>query len=238
MRILLVEDEAGVAGFIRKGLEEEQYAVDHAEDAEAALELAALGQYDAMVVDVMLPGMDGLAFCRTLRGRQDATPVLMLTVKSGVKEKVAGLDSGADDYLSKPFSFEEFLARIRALLRRRPRQVVGLACGALSLDSVDRQAAIRGRRMDLRPKEFALLEFLVRNQGRVMSRTRILENVWGYDFDPGTNVVDVHIKRLREKLAEDQAGAEIRTVRGVGYTLSALQEDTPGENVAEIPAHD
>ena len=230
MRILLVEDEPGVAGFIKKGLEEEQYAVDHAEDAEAALELAALGQYDAMVVDVMLPGMDGMALCRALRARPDTTPILMLTVKNTVRDRVAGLDSGADDYLSKPFSFEEFLARIRALLRRRPREVVRLACGALSLDSVERQAALAGQRMDLRPKEFALLEYLLRNQGRVMSRTRILENVWGYDFDPGTNVVDVHIKRLREKLAREGAGVEIRTVRGVGYTLEPLREPSETEN--------
>ncbi|MDH5753402.1 MAG: response regulator transcription factor, partial [Deltaproteobacteria bacterium] len=191
MRILLIEDEQGVARFIKKGLQEEGFAVEHAEDAEAGLELAGLGGFDVMVVDVMLPGMDGFTFCRNLRRGGDTTPVLMLTVKSGVKDKVSGLESGADDYLTKPFSFEEFLARIRALLRR-PRGMVSLSCGNLEMNPLEHSAWIidgGSVRLDLRPKEFAVLEYLVRNQGKVMSRTRMLENIWGYDFDPGTNIL-------------------------------------------------
>ena len=219
MRVLLIEDEPGVARFIKKGLLEEGFAVDHAEDGEAGLDLAEIGGYDIFVVDVMLPGIDGMSVCRRLRARGDQTPILMLTVKAQIKDKVAGLDAGADDYLTKPFSFEEFLARVRALARRRSQEIVSLACGNLSLNALERRAEVNHHLMDLRPREFAVLEYLVRNQGRPVSRTRILENVWGYDFDPATNVLDVHIARLRDRLLEAKSTAKIRTVRGVGYQL-------------------
>ena len=221
MRILLIEDEPGVARFVKKGLEEEGFSVDHASDGEAGLDLAELGGYDVMVVDVMLPGIDGMTLCRRLRSGGDQTPLLMLTVKSQVKDRVAGLDAGADDYLTKPFSFDEFLARVRALARRRGQEIVSLVCADLSLNAVERRAEVGREVLDLRPREFALLEFLMRNQGRPASRTRILENVWGYDFDPATNVVDVHIARLREKLLALGSQVQIRTVRGVGYQLEA-----------------
>ena len=219
MRILLVEDEPGVARFVKKGLEEEGFSVDHAADGEAGLDLAEIGGYDVMVVDVMLPGMDGMTLCRKIRNSGDQTPLLMLTVKTHVKDRVAGLDAGADDYLTKPFSFEEFLARVRALARRRSQEIVSLIAANLTLNAVERRAEVDRQVLDLRPREFAVLEFLMRNQGRPASRTRILENVWGYDFDPATNVVDVHIARLRDKLQEKNAQVEIRTVRGVGYQL-------------------
>ena len=223
MRILLVEDEQGVARFIKKGLEEEGFSVDHAGDGEGGLELAALGGYDVMIVDVMLPGMDGMVLCRRLRSSGNQTPILMLTVRSHIKDKVAGLDAGADDYLTKPFSFEEFLARVRALMRRRGQEIVSLTCGNLVLNAVERRTEIDHTPMELRPKEFAVLEFLLRNQGRPTSRTRILENVWGYDFDPATNILDVHIARLREKLESAGAQVRIRTVRGVGYQLEMME---------------
>ena len=219
MRILLVEDEPGVARFVKKGLEEEGFSVDHAADGEAGLDLAEIGGYDVMVVDVMLPGMDGMTLCRKIRNSGDQTPLLMLTVKTHVKDRVAGLDAGADDYLTKSFSFEEFLARVRALARRRSQEIVSLIAANLTLNAVERRAEVDRQVLDLRPREFAVLEFLMRNQGRPASRTRILENVWGYDFDPATNVVDVHIARLRDKLQEKNAQVEIRTVRGVGYQL-------------------
>ena len=222
MRVLLIEDEPGVARFIKKGLEQEAFAVDVATDGDVGLELALGEPYDLMVVDVMLPGRDGLSVCRAVRQQRIHTPLLLLTARDRVQDKVAGLDSGADDYLTKPFSFEELLARIRALMRRRHAEVIELRLGPLRIDPITRRAFAEERELPLRPKEYAVLEFLVRNRGNLATRTRILENVWGYDFDPLTNTLDVHITSLRGKLKEASARIRIRTVRGVGYRLEEL----------------
>jgi len=219
MRVLLIEDEPGVARFIRKGLEQEGFAVDLATDGETGLVLAIEESYDLMIVDVMLPGRDGLSLCRAVRRQRIQTPVLMLTAKDTVEDKVAGLDSGADDYLTKPFSFEELLARIRALMRRRHADVVESRFGPLRVDPTVHRAWAGERELELRPKEFAILSFLVRNGDNVATRTRILENVWGYDFDPLTNTLDVHITSLRSRLKAVSSSVRIRTVRGVGYRL-------------------
>lgn len=225
MRILLVEDEDGVASFIQKGLEEEGFTVDRAEDGEVGEHMGTTERYDMMVLDVNLPGMDGFTLCRRLRSEGVHAPVLMLTVKSGVKDKVKGLDSGADDYLTKPFSFEEFLARIRALLRRRDSEVLEYRLGRITLDIVAHRVYVDGQVVELRPKEYAILEFLMRNRGRIISRTQILSNIWGYDFDPGTNVLDVHVKTLRDRLKEVGEEDVIRTVRGMGYVIEKGEDD-------------
>jgi len=219
MRVLLIEDEPGVAKFIRKGLLQEGFAVDLAADGETGLQLAVGEAYDLMIIDVMLPRLDGLSLCRSLRAQRIHTPALMLTARDTVEDKVAGLDSGADDYLTKPFSFEELLARIRALMRRRHADVVESSFGPLRLDPATHRAWAGDTELQLRPKEFAILAFLVRNRGNVCTRTRIMENVWGYDFDPLTNTLDVHIKALRNRLKDATAGVHIQTVRGVGYQL-------------------
>ena len=222
MRVLLIEDEPGVARFIKKGLEQERFAVDLATDGETGLQLALEESYDLMVVDVMLPNRDGMSVCRAVRQKRIHTPVLLLTAKDTVQDKVAGLDSGADDYLTKPFSFEELLARIRALMRRRHADVIELRLGALRIDPITHRAWVGDAELHLRPKEYAVLEFLVRNGGNVATRTRILENVWGYDFDPITNTLDVHVASLRSRLKEAAAPIRIRAVRGVGYQLEVL----------------
>ena len=223
MRILVAEDEKGVSSFIQKGLEEEQYTVDCVENGVDALEYASATTYDLIITDVMMPKMDGLEFCSKLRAQGIHTPVLMLTAKIQVKDKVKGLDAGADDYLTKPFSFDEFLARVRALLRRKQDVVIELKIGGLELNTQSHRVFISGDELILRPKEYALLEYLVRNQDCVVSRTQILENIWGYTFDPNTNVVDVHIKSIRKKIEEITMDEFIRTVRGVGY-MATLKE--------------
>jgi DNA-binding response OmpR family regulator len=217
MRMLLVEDEKGVANFIKKGLEEEYYTIDHAKDAEEALLFFDGNNYDLIILDVMMPGMNGFELCKKIRKRGIQTPVLMLTARDAVKDKVQGLDSGADDYLTKPFSFEEFLARVRALLRRKQDTLTEFTYGALKIDAVSHRVHAGGKEIILRPKEFAILVYLVKNKGRVLSRTQILENIWGYDFNPNTNIVDVHINSLRERLKEHGLSGFIRSVRGVGY---------------------
>lgn len=219
MAILLVEDEKGVAGFIKKGLEEELYSVDVAADGPEGLSLALMNPYDLIILDIMLPGIDGIEVCRRLRQKGIKTPIMMLTARDLVTDKVRGLDSGADDYLTKPFLFDEFLARVRALLRRRSDAIVELTCRELRVDILSHRAYIGTTQIPLRPKEFAILEYLLRNKGRVVSRTQILENVWGYNFDPTTNIVDVHIKALREKISQIGATDYIRTVRGIGYSI-------------------
>ncbi|MDT8445300.1 MAG: response regulator transcription factor [bacterium] len=219
MRILLIEDEQGVANFIKKGLEEERYTVDLVTDGEAGLEHGLTGQYDVIVMDVMLPKMEGFKVCKALREGGLQTPVLMLTAKITVADKVKGLDMGADDYMTKPFSFEEFLARVRALLRRKQTEMIKLEVGGLEVNTQSHRVYVSGKELVLRPKEYAILEYLVRNQECVVSRTQILENVWGYDFDPTTNVVDVHIKSIRKKLEELTPKEYIHTIRGVGYML-------------------
>ena len=224
MRILLVEDEEGVANFIKKGLVEEHYAVDLAVDGEEGRALVLANQYDLIILDIMLPGINGIELCKEIRQKKIQTPVLMLTAKDSVKDKVAGLDSGADDYLTKPFSFEEFIARIRALLRRRQDALVELRHKDLRIDVLSHRVFSGENEVVLRPKEYAILVYLVRNQGRVLSRTQIIENVWGYDFNPNTNIVDVHIKSLREKIGEFVSPDFIRSVRGTGYMVETTPE--------------
>ncbi|GAB6064735.1 heavy metal response regulator transcription factor [Deferrisoma palaeochoriense] len=220
MRILVVEDEAKVASFIRKGLEEERYAVDVAGDGEEGLELAELNPYDLIVLDLMLPGLDGFRFIQKLRGQGIATPILVLTARDSVSDKVKGLDLGADDYLTKPFAFAELLARIRALLRRgTPQASPVLQVADLTLDPAARRVTRAGRSIELTAKEFALLEYFLRNAGRVLTRTMILEHVWDQSFDSYTNVVDVYVNYLRKKVDQGFEPKLIHTVRGVGYVL-------------------
>jgi len=219
MKILLVEDEENVADFIRRGLEEEGFVVDVSYDGKDGFVKATSGEYDLMILDIMLPGVDGIDLCKLIRMKEIITPILMLTAKDTVEDKVKGLDSGADDYLTKPFSFDELLARIRALIRRKSLSVEPLHCADLKLDPLKRKVSRAGKEIYLRPKEFALLEFLLRNKNRVMSRAEILKNVWGYDFDPSTNVVDVHINFLRDKIDREYEKKLIRTVRGAGYMI-------------------
>jgi DNA-binding response OmpR family regulator len=220
VNILVVEDEAGVARFIKKGLEEEGYMIDLAANGEDGLSLVSRNLYDLIVLDIMLPGMSGLDLCRKIRQMNVHSPVLMLTARDSVHDKVAGLDSGSDDYLTKPFSFEEFLARIRALLRRKPDQLTELRYRDMRVETITRRVFIGEEEVFLRPKEYALLIYLLRNRGRAVSRTKLLSDVWGYDFNPSTNVVDVHVKSLREKLGEHSKTHFIQSVRGVGYSMN------------------
>jgi len=222
VRILLVEDESRVAGFIAKGLREQAYAVDIASDGEQALYQAAVNQYDIVILDVMLPVKDGHTVCRELRASGVRTPILMLTARGNVDDRVEGLDSGADDYLAKPFDFKELLARLRALLRRsaalRP-QVARVA--DLTLNTASHAVTRAGKPVSLTAKEYALIEFLVLNQGRVVGREQIGQHVWDENFDPFSNVIDVYIKRLRSKLDTGFSRRLIHTRRGEGYILSA-----------------
>ena len=225
MRVLLVEDEKNVAAFIKKGLEEEFYTVDVAEDGDDGLLMALSSDYDLMIFDIMLPGMNGIELCRKLRDRGVKKPVLMLTAIDSVQSKVEGLESGADDYLTKPFAFSELLARLKALLRRSADSSSDLMLEDLKIDLLSRRVFREGKEIFLTPKEFAMLEYLLRNKGRVLSRTQIIENVWGYNFDPSTNIVDVHVKFLREKIDKGYERALIHTVRGVGYMLKGPEEN-------------
>ena len=223
MRILVVEDERKVAAFVRQGLVEEGHVVEVAADGEAALDAVAGGPpYDLVVLDVMLPKRDGVSVLKSLRAQKIQTPVLLLTARDGVADKVAGLDAGADDYLAKPFAFEEFLARVRALLRRgRGRAEPVLRVADLSLDPATR-AVLRGRRrISLTAREYALLEYFLRNTGRVLTRPMITQHVWGMDFDPESNIVDVYVGYLRRKIDADGEPRLLQTVRGAGYSLSA-----------------
>jgi len=221
MRILLVEDEKNVAAFIKKGLVEEAYTVDVAEDGPEGLLMATTADFDLIILDVMLPGLNGIEVCKTLRGKGINKPILMLTAVDSVERKVEGLESGADDYLVKPFAFSELLARIKALLRRTTDMVSELSLDDLRVDLLARRVYRGKREIILTQKEFSLLEYLLRNKGRVMSRTQIIENIWGYDFSPGTNIVDVHIKSLREKVDAGFERKLIHTVRGIGYIMKA-----------------
>ena len=217
MRILLVEDEKNVAAFIRKGLEEEFYTVDVAEDGGEGFLMATSNEYDLMILDIMLPGINGIELCKRLREKGLKAPILMLTAIDSVNSKVEGLESGADDYLTKPFAFSELLARIKALLRRTSDSVSELSLEDLRMDLLSRRVFREDKEVILTPKEFSLLEYLLRNKGRVLSRTQIIENIWGYTFDPNSNVVDVHIKFLREKIDSRFEKKLIHTVRGAGY---------------------
>ena len=221
MRALLVEDDSTIADFVARGLKEAGFTVDHAADGQTGLEMAASGGYDVAIVDVMLPRRDGLSLIKDLRARGVATPVLILSARQTVDDRVSGLDAGGDDYLIKPFAFTELLARVQALIRRATSAPAStqLTVGELTLDLRSRRAVRAGRDIELRPREFALLEYLMRNAGRVVSKTMILSHVWDYSFDPQTNVVDVLVHRLRDKIDRDFPQKLIHTVRGMGYVL-------------------
>ena len=220
MRLLVIEDEKKLAGFIKKGLEEEGYALDVAHDGQEGLLLALDGVHDLIILDINLPRMDGISVLKEFRRQQGKTPVLLLTVRAAIEDKVLGLDTGADDYLTKPFSFQELLARIRALLRRRPEVSPPLLQVAdLTLDPARRLVSRGGDRLELSTKEFALLDYFMRNPGRVLTRTMIAEHVWDYDFDPMSNIIDVYVNYLRKKIDAGRSDKLLRTVRGVGYVL-------------------
>ncbi len=220
MRILVVEDEKKTASFVRKALRAEGFAVDVCHDGEDALQLVATTPYDALVLDIMLPGRDGLSVLRQLRERRSDVAVLLLSARGHVNERVEGLDAGADDYLPKPFALAELVARVRALGRRggESRATV-LQVGDLSLDTITRLAKRGEAVIELTAREYRLLEFLMRSAGRICGRMTILEKVWDYDFDPGTNLVDVYVRRLREKIEADREPKLLHTVRGVGYVM-------------------
>ncbi len=220
MRILVVEDEKKVARFIQQGLEEERYAVDVAQDGERGALMAETQIYDLIVVDVMLPGINGFELTRRLRAARVPTPILMLTAKTTTEDKVEGLDSGADDYLTKPFAFAELLARVRSLLRRGSlEKSTTLTIANLELDTITHKAKRGTRAIDLTAKEYALLEYFLRNKDRVLSRTIISEHIWDYNFDTGTNLIDVYISHLRNKIDSGFDRKLIHTVRGVGYVM-------------------
>jgi two-component system OmpR family response regulator len=223
VRVLIVEDDGTIADFVAKGLAEAGYAVDVAPDGERGLELASAGTYDAAIVDVMLPKLDGLTLIDRMRAGGIRTPVLILSARRTVDDRVSGLQAGGDDYLIKPFAFAELLARLQALIRRSSgaTEPTRLSIADLSLDLLSRKTERAGRTLELRPREFALLEYLMRNAGRVLTKTMILSHVWGYNFNPGTNVVDVLVSRLREKIDRDFEPKLLQTVRGVGYVLRA-----------------
>jgi two-component system OmpR family response regulator len=221
MRILLIEDDVKIAAFIEKGLKAAGFAVDHATDGQMGLHLALSEPYDAAIVDLMLPALDGLSVIARMRREKINTPVIILSAKDSVDDRVHGLQSGGDDYLTKPFSFSELLARIHALIRRASGAVepTRLSVGDLNMDLITREVVRGGRTIDLQPREFALLEYLMRNAGRVVSKTMIMEHVWDYHFDPMTNVVEARISRLRNKVDKPFHQKMIHTVRGVGYVL-------------------
>ena len=221
MRILVVEDEEKVASFVKKGLEQSAYTVDIAINGDEALGFTAVNEYAAIILDMMLPGRDGISVVRELRSQSNATPVLALTAKSSLEDRVAGLDSGCDDYLAKPFAFDELLARLRALLRRQSTsgKALRMEYAGIVLDPVTRAVSRDGRAVELTNKEYALLEMLLRHPGQVFTRNAILENIWGYDFDAGSNVLEVYMNFLRKKIDKGDAKRLLHTVRGVGYVL-------------------
>jgi len=220
MRILVVEDERKIAGFIRQGLEEQGFAVESCSNGDDAFTLATTRPYDAIVLDIMLPGRDGLSILRGLRERKNAVPVVLLTARSTLNERIEGLNLGADDYLTKPFYIEELIARIHAVTRRAHEgQLSLLQIGDLTVNLMTRKVRRSEREIELTTREFGLLERLMSAPGRVFTRTQLLEHVWGYDFDPETNLVDVNIRRLRRKIDEEPELSLIETVRGVGYRI-------------------
>lgn len=223
MRVLLVEDDARTADYIVKGLHEAGFVVDHVDDGRSGLFQAMDGAYDVLIVDRMLPELDGLALVEALRAAKVDTPVLFLSALGQVDDRVKGLKAGGDDYLAKPFAFSELHARLDALARRRAAPVVQtrLQVGDLEMDLVTRRVRRAGQAIDLKPREFKLLEYLMRHAGQVVTRTMLLEGVWDYHFDPQTNVIDVHISRLRQKIDKDFATPLLHTVRGAGYCLRA-----------------
>ena len=221
MRILLVEDDNKIAFFIVKGLRAAGYAVDHVPDGENGLHLALTEPYDAAIIDIMLPKLDGLSLIKKMRTESVHTPVIILSAKGSVDDRVKGLQTGSDDYITKPFAFSELLARVQALIRRGSGQAepARLTVGDLSMNLITREVTREGRKIELQPMEFSLLEYLVRNAGKVVSKTMIMEHVWDYNFDPQTNVVEVRISRLRDKIDRDFSKKLIHTIRGVGYVV-------------------
>ncbi len=232
MRILLTEDERRIADFVSRGLESAGYAVDVASDGAAALALAHSTEYDLVILDLMLPDMDGLKVLAKLRNRKSSPPVLILSARGALDDRVKGLEQGADDYLVKPFAFVELLARVRALLRRGLPAPERLQAGDLSVDCTRRKVTRGGETIELAPKEFGILEYMLRNRGRPLSRTMIVEHVWDMDYDGLTNIVDVYIRHLRSKIDDRWPVKLIHTVRGIGYMLEAPEksaEEAAGE---------
>jgi two-component system, OmpR family, response regulator len=221
LRVLLVEDDKKIASFIITGLKEEGFAVDHASNGEEGLHLVLHEPYDVAIVDIMLPKLDGLSLIAEMRRSKVSTPVLILSAKRSVDDRVKGLRKGSDDYLTKPFAYVELLERIRSLIRRGATvtELTRLQVGDLSMDLLSREVTRQGKRIDLKPLDFSLLEYLMRNAGRVVSKTMIMAHVWGYNFDPGTNVVETRVCKLREKLDRDFGKKLVHTMKGVGYVL-------------------
>jgi two-component system OmpR family response regulator len=224
MRILLVEDDLKIASFIVKGLKAAGYAVDHSTDGEEGLHLALTQPYDAAIIDIMLPKLDGFKLIERMRKEKVNTPIIILSAKDSIDDRVKGLQTGGDDYLTKPFAFSELLARVQALIRRaggisEPTQLI---MGELSINLLTREVTRGGRKIELKPLEFSLLEYLMRNKGRIVSKTMIMEHVWDYNFDPQTNVVEARICRLRDKIDREFDKKLIHTVRGVGYVLKEI----------------
>lgn len=225
MKILVVEDEKKIASFVKKGLAEEGFTVDVSHHGDDGWRLATSQSYDALVLDIMLPGRDGLSILRGLRERKNAVPVILLTARSELRERLEGLNLGADDYITKPFHIEELVARIQAVTRRSGGEggLTILQAGDLVIDLVTREVKRAGTKVELTAREFSLLEYLVRAPGRVLTRTQILEHVWGYDFDPQTNLVDVYIQRVRKKITPNGEADLIETLRGVGYRCRKIE---------------
>jgi two-component system OmpR family response regulator len=223
MRILLVEDDPKIASFIEKGLKAAGFAVDHATDGEEGLNMAMTEPYDTAIIDIMLPKLDGLSLIEKIRKERINTPVIILSARASIDDRVKGLQRGSDDYLTKPFSFSELLARIQALIRRASgaSEPTRLKVGDISMNLLTREVIRSGKRIELQPLEFSLLEYLMRNADRVVSKTMIMEHVWDYNFDPQTNVVEARISRLRDKIDREFPTKLIHTVRGVGYVLKA-----------------
>ncbi len=223
MKVLVVEDEKQIAGFIRKGLEEQGFSVELSYHGDDAYALASAQSYDAIVLDIMLPGRDGLSILRNLRKQKNTVPVILLTARTELDERVEGLNLGADDYLTKPFYVEELVARLHSVTRRASGETLSiLQAGDLTVNLITRDVKRDDTEITLTPREFSLLEYLMRSPGRVYTRTQILEHVWGYDFDPTTNLVDVHIQHLRKKISPEAKEELIETVRGVGYRFKRL----------------
>jgi len=222
MKILVIEDDVQVAAYIQKGLKEHGHAADHADNGKDGLFLATTENYDALIVDRMLPGLDGLTLIKTLRGAGNATPALILSALGEVDDRVMGLRAGGDDYLTKPFAFTELMARLEVMGRRSAPQAadtIKLSAGKVEMDLLGRKVICNGKPVNIQSREFRLLEYLLRNKGRVVTRTMLLEHVWDYHFDPQTSVIDVHISRLRSKIDGDSEHSIIKTVRGAGYII-------------------
>lgn len=220
MRILIVEDEKKVASFIKKGLEEELFLVETANNGKEGLEMVLRGEYDLIISDIMMPQMNGVQMVKELRNKNIATPILLLTIKDSTEDKVDGLDSGADDYLTKPFAFEELIARVRALLRRKETQKSNvLTIDDLKMDLVAHKVLRDNKEIILTPREYSILEYLLRNKNKIVSRTKLIEHVYDFHFDSGTNVIDVYINKLRSKIDQNSVKQLIQTVRGTGYII-------------------